>query len=76
MSQNPLHSYETHRLIQISLLIAIKAVIRDGYRNCSETYVLLSQDSKLLQNSLPVETLCTFNKFLWLLKVTSFKRYE
>lgn len=45
MSQNPLHSYETHRLIQISLLIAIKAVICNGYRDRSETYVLLSQDS-------------------------------
>jgi hypothetical protein len=32
MSQNSLHSYETHRLIQISLLIAIKAVICIGYR--------------------------------------------
>lgn len=54
MSQNPLHSYETHRLIPIILLIAIKAVLCDAYRNCSETNVL-PFDESTLQNSLTAE---------------------
>lgn len=69
MSQNPLHSYETHRLVQISLLIAIKAVICDGYRNRSETYVLLSQDSKLLQNFLTVEHSALLTNFYGCLRL-------
>jgi len=76
MSQNPLHSYETHILIQINLLIAIKAVICDVYRNCSETNVLPSHDSTLLQNPLLRNTL-HFNKFLGLFKVIiNFNWYE
>lgn len=55
MSQNPLHSYETHRLIKISLLIAIKAVLCDVYCNCSETNELPFHDFTLLQNSLTEE---------------------
>lgn len=69
MSQNSLHSYETHRLIQISLLIAIKAVLCNAYCNCSEINVLPFHDFTLLQNSMTEEHSALITIFCGCLKV-------